>query len=811
MADFTSSLYQKSVSKHWTHVHTSFVAHLSRGVSVLMFLFALLAVQGCSFFVSGSSNDSGVNAVVFQPKAKGSLGGKIKTLSASEALDLRFVSHGKILTWEGIVENIGQPTAAVHLIDTKVFDGHHAYAQKALGRGPSYSQDAFFNEVQFPKLRKYMPFLVFDFHTQPLLWKGKSYNWVMNVRRYNYKDTDAELAQMLLGLKKQLSDSVMSGFGDPLLFVYDTPKSFRRPHTDHLADVQAAGFEVITEQDMIKSAGGQLVSVLNPGVAYGFLKLVKAGEVSERLTPRHIAVFEDTPERIPPVTGIVTLEPQTPLSHVNLLAKNRGTPNISTAKLDLVKGLATSIDKLVKMEAKIDGTVSFAEVPFAEAQVFWDSKAKFKLEVPKISASSLVPVEFATGSGADLQLVNIGSKASNYALLQGLLEAKYVKPGFALTFAHYLQIVSEPATKMLIAELVAKKNTLSPEAIDEQLVSIRKAIQEGTSDATLAPTLGAIRSAIARMPGVDRIRLRSSTNSEDLPVFNGAGLYESAGFNVVDDEVKLRKKVLTVMASLWLERAFWERELFGIDHAQVGMAVLINPAFSTEFANGVVVGSAEKAGFQTWVNAQVGEASVTNPLEGEIPESFTFSQRDLSKLLSPSRSNLGEVFLKADLTGVKPELSSQLLELQAITQKLHEHFVAAQRAEGDNRKYGIDIEFKLMQEGSDVKLYVKQSRLLNLETETKPVANPFASVIKAAAKDNKLGGAHLRTQPKQLASLAADKDYCLLKVNEVLGVKDVVDAGNGFVKATITIPSKTCSKFTGTAYLFAAHFNLLSK
>ena len=790
----------------------NFVQEENMSINVLRQTLAVLLVlffaQGCFVFSKKTSENSKGLATAFQTTAKGSIGGVVRTLSASEALSLRFVSHGKILTWEGIVENIGKPNSQVHLIDTQVFNGHFVYTQKALGRGPSYKEDAFFSEIQFPNLRKYMPFLVFDFHTQPLLWKGKSYNWVMNVRRYNYKDTDAQLAQMLVGLKKQLSDAVMSGFGEPLLFVYDTPRSFRRPHTDHLADVRAAGFEVITEQDMIKSAGGQLVSVLNPGVAYGYLKLVKAGEVGERLTPRHIAVFEDTPERIPPVTGIVTLEPQTPLSHVNLLAKNRGTPNISTATLDLVPGLATNLDKIVKMEAKADGTIQFTQVPLAEAQAFWDSRATQKLEVPKISASSLEPVEFASSPALDLLLPNIGSKASNYATLQRLLETKFVQPGFALTFAHYLKISAEPATKQLIDNLLSQKNTLSPEAIDAQLLLIRQSIQEATSDAALLPTLTAIRAAIARMPGAPRIRLRSSTNSEDLPVFNGAGLYESAGFDVAEDNSKLKKKVLKVMASLWLERAFWERELFGIDHAKVGMAVLINEAFSNEFANGVVVGNKEQAGFKTWINSQVGEASVTNPLEGEVPEAFSFYDTDLQKVLSPFRSNLGEVFLKADLSGIKDNLKPQLLELQAITQKLHGHFVGIQQAEGDNRNYGIDIEFKLMQKGSEIKLFVKQSRLLNLETEASTGTGP---IVKAVAKANGLGGAHLRTQPKQLAALGSPADFCLLLVNQTVGVKDVVDVGNGFVKATITNPSTTCPTFTGTAYLFATHFNFLSK
>ena len=104
-----------------------------------------------------------------------------------------------------------------------------------------------------------------------------------------------------------------------------------------------------------------------------------------------------------------------------------------------------------------------------------------------------------------------------------------MKPGFGLSFAHYRRVVAEPTAQRLIENLLEKKDTLTPQQINRELQEIRISIREGTSDRAIAPTIDAIRDAIAQMPGVERIRLRSSTNSEDLPVFNGAGLYESTG------------------------------------------------------------------------------------------------------------------------------------------------------------------------------------------------------------------------------------------------------------------------------------------
>ena len=744
----------------------------------------------------------------FQPSVVGSIQGQVRSLTPQESERLQFVSHDKILTWEGLVENIGQPTARVHLIDTTQFKGHYGYTKAALSQGAAYTEGNFINEVQFPARRKYMPFLVFDFRDRPLQKNGKSYRWVLNIRRYNYADSHQQLADMLSGLRALLSDRLMTGFGEPLLFLYEKPGSFRRPHVNQISELVAAGFETITERAMIKAAGGSLVSVLNPGEAIGYLKLVKTREPVQGLTPRHIAVFEDTPARIPPVTGIITLEPQTPLSHVNLLAKNRGTPNVSTARIGLLPNLERLIGKLVRMTARSNGSVSFEEVGLAVAEKFWKARSQSELEVPAIAASSLQPIDFANASQTDKSLPNIGSKASNYATIQSRIGPQFVKPGFGLSFAHYLRIAAEPKTKALIQTLLARKGTLSPEEINQQLADIRTHIRKETSDEAIAPSISAVQAVITKMPPtVKRIRLRSSTNSEDLPTFNGAGLYESKGFNVEDSDKKLRKKLLQVMASLWLERAFWERELFGIDHSAVGMAILINPAFSDEYANGVVIGSPESSGFRTWMNAQKGEAAVTNPLDNEIPESFTFFDRKIDKISVQSRSNIGSVFLERskDRGVVDKAISPQLLQLQSITQRLFDHFVAQQREKGDRRKYGIDIEYKLMQEADQGALYVKQSRLLNLDHEA---TKPNNSISKVIAKDNGMEGGHLRRRPKQLSALSAS-EFCVMKTDAVVGINAYEEGRDGFVKINVIIPSSSCPAFKGELYVFKKHFNFI--
>lgn len=774
--------------------------------SCFLIVFLSVGVSGCR--TRGYNRDAAATDFVAPVDVTGDVSGSLRKLTDTEARALQFVSHGKLPTWEGLVAEVKSASPEVHIIDTARFDGHYGYAVNALGRGSAYTQDNFFSEVQFPSSRRYMPFLAFDFRAKPITLGGKTFNWVLQMRRYAFKDTDDEFVSLLKATKALVGAKLFPGAGDPILLAYDNPlPTHRRPHISNLAKIHAAGFTTMTENDMISAAGATLVSVLNPGVGVGWLKLVKSGAPFERLTPRHIAIFEDTPERVPPVAGIVTLEPQTPLSHVNLLAKNRGTLNIATPKLEMIPGLETLVNKLVRVEAKADGSISAKEISQAEATRWWNARAAVAVDITRPDSRISGAVEFASAPAADLELNVIGAKASNYASIQKLLGSTLVKPGFGIGFGFYRKVAEGSGAQALIDALLREKGSLSPDEIDARLVAIRAAITTNTPAAITSEAAAVVRGVIAKLPGVARIRFRSSTNSEDLPQFNGAGLYESDGFNVGDDDAKLVKKLLGVVSSLWLERAYWERDYFGIPHDRVALAVLINPAFKNEDSNGVVVAKVTNKGFSTWVNAQKGEASVTNPEDGEVPESFTFLDEKLDVLTVNSRSNVGDVFLAPGAASLSPAVKPLVLELKRATQKLHTFMVDRQKAKGDNTPYGVDIEYKVMNEGGGKKaLWVKQSRLLSLLGED-PASQPNA--LKKAVALNKvgMGGAHLRRAPKQLSDLAAT-EWCLMPENASVSFDRMEDAGSGFVRLNVTAEHVSCRGFLGEVYIFKDHFRI---
>jgi phosphoenolpyruvate synthase/pyruvate phosphate dikinase len=128
--------------------------------------------------------------------------------------------------------------------------------------------------------------------------------------------------------------------------------------------------------------------------------------------------------------------------------------------------------------------------------------------------------------------------------------------------------------------------------------------------------------------------VRSSTNAEDLPGFNGAGLYDTVP-NVRGKEA-LGVALKTVWASLWNLRAVEERTTFGIDHRQVFAAVMVQVGVAATAA-GVLVSKnlydpRDDDGFT--INAKWGLGMKV--VEGQkVPEQIIFdATNDGTKIIS---------------------------------------------------------------------------------------------------------------------------------------------------------------------------------
>ncbi|MDO5577323.1 MAG: hypothetical protein Q4F84_09600, partial [Fibrobacter sp.] len=92
----------------------------------------------------------------------------------------------------------------------------------------------------------------------------------------------------------------------------------------------AAQLPQIPTVDESELYGAQRYQACNTGTAYGYLKKVDISEIDSTHLSRHdIVLVNGLPVDIPVIAGIITTTFQTPLSHINVLSHNRGTPNMA--------------------------------------------------------------------------------------------------------------------------------------------------------------------------------------------------------------------------------------------------------------------------------------------------------------------------------------------------------------------------------------------------------------------------------------------------------------------------------------------------
>ncbi len=509
-------------------------------------------------------------------------------------------------------------------------------------------------------------------------------------------------------------DQMVRAYWSVLPHTLDPTRWVLRPQDDaQVAQLQGQG-----AQAPIVAPNAPFVGVtyqpLTEGVAYGTLRFVPASELSAAsLGPDIILLTDDVPNDIPFVGGLVTEAFQTPLAHVNVLSMNRGTPN--AALRDAREMLQEHIGELVRLEvasAELRVERTTPEAATAYWQQVRPTQASF---VPPLDTTVRGVVELSEHDLTSLPAV--GAKAAQMAELLRVnkVPAECVHFGLpdlpasplAVPVVHYLEHFRTSGAEALLRELESDAAFGSdPLARAEQLLLLQERILKHPVDAEL---LSSLEQAVAEHFGEARVRFRSSSNTEDLPTFNGAGLYTSTSAQVGDNGRRVDDALRTVWASLWNPRAFDERVYGGVDNTSVAMGVLIHGAFLSEAANGVGVSRNVLdpiRGDIYYVNVQAGEASVTNPAPGVTTEQLLYQWRRTPRILYESSSSL----LPALLQHGEHVLSFDEVEaLACALQTFHNWFRPKLDPERRDPWFAIESEFKLVDEPRR-RLVFKQAR-----------------------------------------------------------------------------------------------------
>ena len=528
------------------------------------------------------------------------------------------------------------------------------------------------------------------------------------------------------------------------LFYMPAGSTAERAAAEYANEFKKADILVFTHAELF---GDIPYQIMNKGTAYGTLRKLTAAELDTAIVSSHdILILETLPAEIPLVAATISKDAQTPLSHVNLAAQARKTPNIAFNGNELPDSLLALCGKLVMLEVK-SNSYTIREATLEEAQAFWNKNVREQKTLSfDLSDSGLV--DFANLNFKSSK--SVGVKAANLAELHKLLPEN-TPDGFAVPFYHYSHFMdyaqvteelcgrsfedcgkegraSEICTQVknaCVSALQLAQGTESAEA--SKFATLRSYIEnlitreDFVTDTRLREAVldnirymfkhipvdkdfgDALDAKVRTLYGEAGVRLRSSTNSEDLEDFNGAGLYKSVKATAREKDLP-SDEIRKVWASVWSFKAFEERTLWNINHMSVQMAVAVHEAYPDEVANGVIITQniADYSVAGIYANIQVGETSITNPEGGELPEIISIipsppPARGVQSVLLQHSSLCPDSLILTD---------GEIYSLYQFVLKIQNRFAVLYDVYSD--ALALDIEFKVM--GEDRKLIFKQVR-----------------------------------------------------------------------------------------------------
>ena len=352
------------------------------------------------------------------------------------------------------------------------------------------------------------------------------------------------------------------------------PNSLRQDE----ASRDLAGVERVLQSDINKE---QAYQALNLAKGLGRIHIIPKLDEHVEIGFNEILVLDEVPVQLPPVAGIITSQPSTPLSHINLLAKGWGIPNayIRNAQ-ELLKqydGWWVSFETL-----RENYTIKRADMNQLRE---YQRRQKERLDVlkPRYNLDEVRLLDLSQQRATSS--IAFGGKSANLGeVMNARLPGIVVPSGFTIPFHYYDEFIANNHLDDVIFGLLNdQKFVHDPAYRREQLVLLRHKIEAAEFDPELKQK---VLEKVAREFEGKGLFVRSSSNSEDLPKFSGAGLYTTVPN--VRGEQQLIDAIKKVWASLWNFEAYEARERASVDHSKIFMAVLLQEGINSE-SSGVMI------------------------------------------------------------------------------------------------------------------------------------------------------------------------------------------------------------------------------
>ncbi len=371
------------------------------------------------------------------------------------------------------------------------------------------------------------------------------------VEQFTFELWEGDLAKP--DLIKLASDTINKTFFTEVAF---KPNSILQDENS-----ETLGIKRISADEIQKN---QEYLALNTGKAVGRIHIIEKLDDTVEIGSNEILVLKELPITLPQVRGIIVAKPSTPLSHVNILAKGWGVPNV----------YIKDADKLLKeydtFWVSLDATLDNYNVKRADIEELKEN--------PSLDGQTNAPSDLTVSKLASIRQMRkkdsivYGSKSANLGeMINAKIPTFTVPNGFTVPFYWYKKFMEDNGFDKAINDLMDDNDFVhNPRVRRQKLEEFRAAIQNGKFDDALKAEIISKWKTELKGQGVF---IRSSSNAEDLPNFSGAGLYKSVAN--VKEEDKIIEAVKTVWASLWNFEAYESRVRNYVNQDSVYMSALI--------------------------------------------------------------------------------------------------------------------------------------------------------------------------------------------------------------------------------------------
>jgi len=546
-------------------------------------------------------------------------------------------------------------------------------------------------------------------YLKALAYLGRVPGWGTQGLRFQFYESMQKMSEIEPLALHFIQDQLR---GSPLLFFSQLLDSLQRD-ANKLAGVRHKLF-------------GEEIGVgfraLNPGLARGTLHARPDLQQLGAFADDGIYLLPETVSDLPPVAGIMTAGEGNPLSHVQLLARNLGIPNVGVDEslLSVIQGhdgeaVVMAVSPAGLVELSKDGA-NWNGV-FGETEASQDVVIRPDLEKLDLGVRDFINLDQLSASDSGR---TVGPKAAKLGELRKHFP-EAVSPGVAIPFGVFREVVLDQPyrqTKQTVFEWMVENyrnmeklpagSAERKQTAERFRAELYDLILQSRLDESYQERLrSAMQQAFGSLDGLG-VFVRSDTNVEDLAGFTGAGLNLTlpnvVGFdNVVDGIAK-------VWASPFTARAFAWRQSHMESPENVYPAVLLLKSVPND-KSGVMVTQDIDTGDRNVISVAVNEG-VGGAVDGQSSESLRIDTRDgsvkvLAMATAPWRRNpapgggVDKLPVSGDEAVLKPDEIKQLIR---FAKELPDRFPPITDDQGNPAP--ADIEFGFL----DGKLQLFQLR-----------------------------------------------------------------------------------------------------